>query len=327
MIATGGAYLVNPLVERLTRRGLSRTSATALLLGGAGVTSTSALFVVVPLLLEQAKRVPEYIDRAQQTLVPLVERVAQQRLPHTLAELTELAGSHAQEIAAQVLPKAGSMVGGAWGVVSAIVGGSLSALSFVLGAFVIPVVGFYVLRDWPGIVSGCQSLVPARHLPTVRRRMDEIDLKLSSFVRGQLTMAAVLSALYSIVLSVIGLKLAVVVGLVTGIGNLVPYVGVGTGMLLASVFCVVDFGFDYHLVLVLGAFATLLAADGVFITPRIVGDKVGLSPAAVIVSVMACGAVFGFAGVLFAVPCAAVAKGVAGISVEAWKQSRTYRAG
>jgi predicted PurR-regulated permease PerM len=210
-------------------------------------------------------------------------------------------------------------------VLGMVVGGSLSVLSFVLAALVVPVVGFYLQRDWPELLVAADSLVPPRLRPTVRLRMGEIDRKLAGFVRGQLTMAAVLATLYSAALSAIGLKLAIVVGLVTGFGNLVPYVGTGTGIALASAFCVVDFGVDWHLGAVVATYVGLVASDSVFITPRIVGDKVGLSPAAVIVAVLACGSLFGFAGVLLAVPCAAVLKGVGGVAVEAWRQTRIYR--
>jgi predicted PurR-regulated permease PerM len=192
---------------------------------------------------------------------------------------------------------------------------------------VIPVVGFYLLKGWPNVVRGADELVPARQRPFVRERMAEIDRMLGGFIRGQLTMAAVLSALYSIVLSVIGLKLAVVVGLVTGFGNLVPYVGTATGLALATGFCLVDFGVDYHLALVVVTFVALVATDGVFITPRIVGNKVGLSPAAVIVAVLACGSLFGFAGVLLAVPSAAILKVVGRVAVDVYRQSRLFREG
>jgi predicted PurR-regulated permease PerM len=231
--------------------------------------------------------------------------------------VADLTGTNVGQLVARALPTAGSLVG-------TVVGGSLSALSFVGGALVVPVVGFSLLRSWPRLGAFARSLVPPAYREVMRGRTGELDRMLSGFVRGQLTMAAVLSVLYSGALSLVGVKLAVVVGLVTGIGNLVPYLGTVTGLTLAVVSCLVDFGPDIHSLLVVGAFGAIATADSLVLTPRIVGDRVGLPPAAVIVAVVVSGTLFGFAGVLLAVPLAAFLKLAGGVLVEAWRQSERY---
>jgi len=325
VLATIGAYLCDPIVGWLEKKGVSRTVATGFLVF-LGVMGT--IFVIgrmVPRVVEQITSLPSYLKWAIEAMLDRVEQafpalLQDTSIPHDLAHLRGYLQEHFQDIVSQVLPGAGSVVG-------TIVGGSLSVLSFVLGGLVIPVVGFFLLRGWPALVSGADDLIPSRQRPFIRARMRDIDRVLSGFVRGQLTMAATLSLLYSTVLSIIGLKLAVVVGLVTGFGNLVPYVGTSTGILLSVGFCLVDFGADRHLAMVLGTYAALIAADSLFITPRVVGPRVGLSPAAVIVSVLACGSLFGFGGVLLAVPSAAVLKVVARTLVETWRRSRTFQEG
>lgn len=312
------SYLFDPLISAIARRGYSRTAATAGLLGTGVLVGVIALVTLVPLAIEQAVKLPAYLNSTLASVIPQIEKLLGKALPANFRDLAAFAQEHLEEIVTRVLPNAGSVVG-------IIASGSMSVLSFVLSALIIPVVGFYLLRGWPNVKAGALVLVPEKQRPTVVARMTDVDTMLGGFIRGQLTMAALLSVLYSGALSLIGLKLAIVVGLLTGIGNLVPYVGIGTGFALAAGFCFVDFGLDYHLILVFVTYASLLAADGVFITPRVVGDKVGLSPAAVIVAVLACGSMFGFAGVLLAVPVAAILKLVARIMVNVYRHTRFYR--
>ncbi len=320
VLASIGAYLFDPVVTWLSSRRLGRTGATALLFAAGLLAGAALLLLVVPLVVRQVGRLPAYVSRMFATLVPHLEQALGRPLPSDVRELAAFAGTNLEQIVTKLLPGAGSIVG-------VVLGKSLSALSFVLGALVIPVVGFYLLRGWPNVKRGVDELIPPKQRPQFRERMAEVDRMLGGFIRGQLTMAAVLSMLYSGALSLIGLKLAVVVGLVTGFGNLVPYVGTATGVTLASAFCLIDFGVDYHLALVLGTFVVLVATDSMFITPRVVGNRVGLSPAAVIVAVLACGSLFGFAGVLLAVPSAAILKVVAKVSVDVYRQGRVYQEG
>lgn len=315
LLATASAYLLDPLVTRMARTGLGRTRSTALLYVVFGVLAVVLAVLLGPRLAVQAARLPEYLFELGTGLLKRLE-LAGVAVPadwHALgAMVTADTG-----LLSGMLPSAGRIIG-------SVLGGSFSLLSVLLPALVVPMVGFSMLRGWPDRVRQVRSLVPPAHRAVWDRHMRAVDVTLAGFVRGQLTMAAVLSFLYSTVLSLVGLKLAVVVGLVTGLGNLVPYVGTALGLLLSTAFCIFDFGVDYHLAMVIGAFALLLALDSVFITPRIVGNRVGLSPSAVILSVMLCGALFGFAGVLLAVPTAAVLRRVLVVATEAYRQSRLF---
>ncbi len=316
IVAAVGAYLFDPVVSYIASKGLNRTWATAALLGTGLLVGAGILLLVVPMLVHQVEKLPAYVSKAFTTLVPRLQQAIGRPLPRDVGDVAQLLGKNAEEL-----------VSGAGSIAGKVLGTSLSVLSAVLGTLVIPVVGFYLLRGWPKLIEHAKALVPERQRPAFYQRMGEVDHTLGGFIRGQLTMAAVLTGLYSGALSLIGLKLGIVVGLVTGIGNLVPYLGTTAGITLATVFCLVDFGPGYHLLLVLGTFLVLVATDSLFITPRIVGNRVGLSPAAVILAVLTCGSLFGFAGVLLAVPTAALLKHVAQVSVELYRQSRLYREG
>ncbi len=320
VLASIGSYLLDPVVTSLAARGISRTVCTAAFVAVGGIAVVGGVILGLPAFFEQGTKVPGYLRSAVDAVLSKMVVLGGKDIPTDFQHLLGFGQEHLEAILGRVLPTAGSLLG-------TILGGSLSALSFLLGALVVPVVGFYLLRGWPQIIARANLLVPPLHRTVVRQRMAEVDRMLGGFIRGQLTMAAVLSVIYSAAMWLIGLKLAVVVGLATGIGNLVPYVGTATGIMLALGFCLVDFNVDYHLALVVVTFVILVASDSIFITPRIVGNRVGLSPASVIVAVLASGSLFGFAGVLLAVPSAAILKLVLRVSVDAYQQSRMYREG
>lgn len=317
VVAVAFAYLFDPVVCALERRGLGRTAGTSAILGLGALLGAGALLALIPVLIAQARSLPRYVRRAVEVGVPKLESLTGLKGPESLDELAFFAQEHVQELVGQVLPGAGSAVG-------KIIGGSLSVASFVVAALVVPVVGFYLLQGWPEIVASVRALVPPRHREVVVERMKSVDRVLGGFVRGQLTLSLVLSVLYAAALSIVGLKLALVVALITGFGNLVPYVGTAVGVALAVGFALVDFGIDARLGFVVGTYVVLGAAESVFISPRLVGDRVGLSSAVVIVAVMTCGALFGFAGILLAVPAAGVLKLVAQVAERAWTHSRTF---
>lgn len=319
LTAVVGAYLLDPLVTALAARGLSRARATLLLFGSGALVGGGGLLVLAPVLWRQAEGLPDYLVQTFSTVLPELQVRFGGALPGDWDGFVAWAESHLEEIVTQVLP-------GAAGMLRVVLGQSLSLLSFVIGAFVVLLVGMTLLERWPEALRAADALVPPRQRSVFRARMAEVDRVLGGFVRGQLTLAAVLAGIYSVVLSLIGLKLGVVAGLATGFGNLVPYAGTTLGIVLASGFCLVDFGVDRHLALVALTFAVVVAADQLFLTPRIVGNRVGLAPAAVIVAVLACGSLFGFAGVLLAVPSAALLRLVGGVLLQCHRQSRYFRA-
>jgi predicted PurR-regulated permease PerM len=320
VIAVIGAYLLDPLVTLMARRGVSR-SITSVVLIGAGLLLVGGLVTLgLPRVLQQAENLPHQIRSGMDILLAKLANIDRKNIPGDFEHLLVLARDHVPDILSGVLPNAGTLV-------STLVGSSLSAVSWMLSSLVVPVVGYYLLKGWPRVVSHVNLLIPTRQRPLIREHMKEVDLVLNGFIRGQLTMAVVLATIYTGGMTLAGLKLAVVIGVITGFGNLVPYVGTATGLSLAVISCLVDFGVDYHLAVVVLVFIAIVATDSILITPRIVGDRVGLSPASVIISVLTCGTVFGFGGVLLAVPTVAILKIVGRVVMSVYKESRVYREG
>jgi predicted PurR-regulated permease PerM len=181
-------------------------------------------------------------------------------------------------------------------------------LSTLLGLLVIPILAYYLLADFDEILRRSADWIPPRHRAYVVEKGRVANRLISGFLRGQLTVAAVLGVLYAFGFSLIGVDLAVGVGLLGGILSLIPYLGGAVAVVTASLLCVLEFGLGWHLAAVLGWYALVQTFEGFLLTPRIVGESVGLHPGVVIVALLIGGDLFGFLGLLVAVPLAAVVK-------------------
>ncbi len=191
----------------------------------------------------------------------------------------------------------------------------------------IPVIAFYLLRDYHAMWPRFEAMIPRRSVDRVRALRAEMDSALSGFVRGQLTVASILGALHAIGLSIVGIDGAVVIGLLSGFLNMVPYVGTALGISLALLMAVLSFSGWAPILGVIVVFAVANTIESLVITPRIVGDKTGLSPVVVMLAILTGGEVFGFAGLLLGVPAAAVLKVLLRVMREVYVQSDAYRGG
>lgn len=322
LVAFTLAYILDPLVDRLEARGLARTTAILILLTVFLLGSAALVVVLAPQVFAELAQLPERLRELLARLLPWLESTFQLRVPHSVSQALEVvqerlrAGEHG--VAGLARP-AGSIIG-------AIFGGTVSVLAAVAGIAMIPVFQFFLLRDFDHIVAALRDLVPARYREPVSARAREIDVALSSFVRGQLIVACILAALYSVGLFAVGLPLALVVGLIAGFGNMIPYLGTALGLSLAVLMALLEWHGPGLLVAVLVVFAVVQVLEAWVITPRIVGDSVGLSSFAVIVAVLIFGELFGFFGVLVAVPLAAVLKILLRVGLERYRASAFYRA-
>jgi predicted PurR-regulated permease PerM len=215
------------------------------------------------------------------------------------------------------------------GGVAATLLGYLSRSGFALigwlaNIVLLPVLTFYFLRDWDLLVERIAALVPRDHIGTVRRLAHESDLVLGAFLRGQFSVMLALGALYAIGLWAVGLDLGLLIGVIAGLVSFVPYLGPATGVVLGVVAGTVQFGDWPHVAMILAVFGIGQAVESYWLTPKLVGDRIGLHPVAVIFAIMAGGQLFGFLGVLLALPVAAVANVLLGYAHERYTHSRLY---
>lgn len=293
------AYIFDPLADRLEKWGINRTWAAVAVLLAIGVASAGLVLMVVPLFVNQAQllmeRLPEYLGWFQREVLPTLTGllgisadIDMDTVRNWLAEHAQGAGNAAQRF----LPQLGS--------------GATALLSAAINLLLIPVVTFYLLRDWDGLVAKLDRLIPRPWHAQASSLAREIDRVLSEFMRGQLSVMAAMSIFYSAGLALAGLDFALPIGVLTGMLGFIPFVGATLGLVLGVLEASLQFQSVSGVLPVLGVFIVGQVVEGMVVTPWLVGDRIGLHPVAVIFALAAFGQVFGFFGVLLALPLAAV---------------------
>ena len=317
VLSAGLAYLGDPLADRLQRWRLSRTLAVCVVFVALFTVMLLALILLLPLLQEQivtfVHNIPDYLRWVQDRALPA--------LGITLPEGLRLDAAGLKEIVAENWTQAG---GAARYLIGTISKSGAALLAIATGLILVPVVTFYLLRDWDRLIAWVDGMVPPRHQPTVRGFAQETDTVLGAFLRGQLLVMAFLAVFYSAGLMLAGLQLGLLIGLVSGLVSFVPYLGFIVGIVAASIAMLVQTQELSSLLWVGLVFGIGQVLESAFITPWLVGDRIGLHPVAVIFSVMAGGLLFAFIGVLLALPAAAVLAVFLRHAKDRWLQSAVY---
>ncbi len=317
LLALAGAYIFNPLVTALEKRGLDRTWGTTIVFVGGTLLMAGAVLYLVPVFREEAAKLPDFFRRGSTQVVPRVEALVGRSLPDLVRQRTAELGQQASDLAQSAGPAAAK-------ILASFAGNTARFVATLLGLSVVPVLAFFFLQDYPRLTSMVKDLLPRRTVALVARRFAEVDEVLSAFVRGQLTVGAVLSVIYAAGLSAGRIDMAIVIGVIAGFGNMVPYLGTGVGILLSLVGLALSWQGPWQLAVVAGTFVIGQLLEGLVITPRIVGEKVGLAPVAVIIAILAFGELFGFVGILLAVPVAAILKVVLRVVVQRYRRTSLY---
>jgi predicted PurR-regulated permease PerM len=320
-VAAMFAYLFDPVVERLQRLGLGRNIAVAIVFLGLTLFLFLILLLLIPYLQRQVtafiRHLPDWLAWFQSTAVPWFR--VQFGLDIDVPDMQQLIG---------VLQDHWKEAGGVAAAVLARVSRSGFALiSWIVHLIVVPVAFFYLLRDWHVMIERIRELLPRSLEPIVSRLARESDETLSAFVRGQLSVMLVLGALYAIALWAVGLDIGPLIGLIAGLISFVPYLGAILGVLAGVTAALVEYHDWLHVLLVLVVFVVGHLIEGYVLVPRMVGEKIGLHPLAVIFAILAGGELFGFLGVLLALPIASVIMVVLRYVHERYRDSALYRSG
>lgn len=293
------AYFLDPVADRLEKWGLSRLMATVVVTAGIVAALVAALLLLVPLLQAQVvsflARLPGYIDMLRNAAEPVIA-MAMERLPPDQVETL-------REQASGFIGSALTFIGS---VLKGVLSGGFALLNLLSLVFITPVVAFYQLRDWDRMVAKVDSWLPRDHAETIRAQCRAIDKTLAGFLRGQASVCLVLGAFYAAGLTIVGLDLGLLVGLGAGIISFIPYLGTISGFVVGIGLALAQFDTYTPVALVAGVFIVGQFLEGNFLTPKLVGDRIGLHPVWVIFALLAGGALFGFVGILLAVPVAAV---------------------
>ncbi|MGV8959645.1 MAG: AI-2E family transporter [Stenotrophomonas sp.] len=315
------AWLGDPLVDRLEAAGRSRNTSVILVLVLMVLLLALALLILVPMIEHQIVTLLAALPQGQEwlmaTAIPWLEQKTGLELltwldPQRLVEWTR---SHWQQ--------AGGVATAFFGYLSR---SGFAMVAWVVNIVLLPVLAFYFLRDWDKLVERVAALIPRDHIATATRLARESNDVLAAFIRGQIVVMIALGIVYAAGLTMAGLNLGLLIGLVAGVISFIPYLGATTGIVLAVLAALVQAqGFDLQLLLLVAVVFTLgQLLESYVLTPRIVGDKIGLHPVAVIFAVMAGGQLFGFLGMLLALPAAAVINVLLRYAHERYRQSELY---
>lgn len=294
------AYVFDPLVDRLCVWKLPRAMAVLVVMLGAALLGLALLLIMLPLLQQEAaqfvQRLPQWLDAARVHLLPTLQQWFGIELEWNSAAIKQLLIDHWQ--------RAGGL---ASGVLLPWLGDSGSALlALFANLLLIPVVMFYLLRDWDDMLARVDGLLPRQWHAQILKLAGESDKVLAEFLRGQIMVMLLMSLFYVVALWLVGLEFALPIGIVAGMLVFVPYLGMVLGLLLATLAALMQFGFGSQLLVVWAVFGAGQLLEGMAITPWLVGERIGLHPLAVIFALLAFGQLFGFFGLLLALPLAAV---------------------
>jgi predicted PurR-regulated permease PerM len=311
------AYFLDPACDRLERWRLSRTAATSVVTLIFAIAVVTALLLIVPLLADQLSQflasLPELLNRAHNKLLPFYVRW-QQRFD--LPDLTDLA-TLARDRMGSALAWLGQGVGN-------LVRGGMAIANLLSLVFITPVVTFYLLRDWDKVTAKLDALLPRHHAAVIREQARAIDRTLAGFARGQASVCLVLAAYYATGLMLVGLPFGLVVGIAAGLLTFIPYLGAASGFVIGFAIALVNFDTWSGPLGVAGIFAFGQVLEGNVLTPKLVGGKVGLHPVWVIFALLAGGSLFGFLGLLLAVPSAAAIGVLVRFAIARYLESPVY---
>jgi predicted PurR-regulated permease PerM len=314
------AYLGDPLVDRLERWHLPRGLAASIVFFVMLLIVALALLLLVPLIQRQVAHLiaalPAYATWFTQTAIPWVEHKLD--LPASELDVSSLL--------AKVREHLGTLGGIAATVIGYATRSGLALIGWSVSIVLVPVVTFYLLRDWDKLVAHIDGLIPRDAQPTVRRLAHETNSILGAFVRGQLLVMLGLAIFYSVALRLTGLQVGPLIGIVAGVVSFVPYLGFIVGIVASVIAALVQFHDVFHLVLVLVVFGIGSLLESYVLVPKLVGDRIGLHPVAVMFAVLAFGELFGFIGILLALPMAAVALVLLRFLRERYQASHLYTA-
>ena len=313
------AYFLDPVADRLERLGLSRVMATVLILFAFLVVLVLAFVILIPVLATQmadfAGKLPEYLARLQTLITSFDPQWLEQRFGVNADNLRE---------------GLNSLITSGFGFLATVFQSLWSsgvALFSIVSLFVVtPVVTFYMLLDWDRMVAVVDSWVPRDHVDTVRQLATDINSATAGFVRGQGTLCLILGALYAVGLTLTGLNFAILIGLFAGLISFIPYVGSLTGLTLSVGVAFVQFWPDWKMVLAVAAvFFFGQFIEGNILSPKLVGKSVGLHPVWLMFALFAFGALFGFTGLLVAVPAAAAIAVLVRFAIARYLESPLYK--
>lgn len=315
------AYFLDPVVVRLQRARMSRAMATTLVTIVAVLVSVGVVMAILPPLFGQIQSLitnaPDYVMKALSRIQPLIE---------PLRDRLGLDPLSVHDLQSQATQWAGKGLAVAGGIAGALAQRGFAIINLLGLLFITPVVTFYMLRDWEKVLAAIDSTLPLDHADTIRKLTRESNAAIAGYVRGQALVCLALGSFYGIGLTLVGLQFGLVIGLIAGAISFIPFVGTFVGAVMALGMALAQFPPEWMgVVKVAAVFLVGQMVEGNFLSPKLVGDRVGLHPVWIMFALLAGGSLFGFTGVLIAVPVAAVLGVIVRHFIARYRESDLYR--
>ena len=311
-------YLLDPWASKFEKWGMRRTCATVLVMFLVVIIAVPAVLMLFGIIDEQLgqfiRAVPNYLASFARKIEPVINEL-QQRIP-------SLEPERIRDYIRSNMANSLKLVGN---VMRSVITNGFALINILSLVLITPIVAFYMLRDWDTFVAKVDSLLPKQSKKSIEKQAREIDRILASFIRGQLSVCVLLGTFYAVGLYIVGLDLGVLVGFLAGIISFIPYVGTIFGFVVSMAIAFAQFDNMMQILQVAGVFLVGQFIEGNFLTPKLVGDSVGLHPVWVMFALLAGGVLLGFLGLMIAVPVAAIIGVIMRHAIENYKQSSLYR--
>ena len=293
------AYFLDPLTLKLEKIGIRRTYVVSIIVGGFFLSVIVGLLKIVPTLFDQIKEfiltIPQYQEYVSSNILPKLEFLFSKVNPKLGIEIKSRLTSFSSSFFEYILL-----------IIRNIFDSSMAVFNIIALILFTPILVFYLLRDWPSIIKNIENLVPLTQKKLIFEQLRQVDMVLSAYIRGQINVCLILSLFYVIALSLLGLNYFLLMGIISGFLIIIPYIGFMIGGSICALISLLQFSDMNYVYITFGIFLLGYLLESYFLTPKIVGEKVGLHPVWIIFALMSGGAIFGFWGMFFSIPIAAI---------------------
>lgn len=312
------AYLLNPLIKRFSKKGIKRTTGAALVTVLFYSLLIALIAIIAPIVAKESAdlidKFPEYLDK----FFILIE-------PYTIWFQENIGAQYITDVKQFLKENAGKILSVSGGLAGGIAAGGQAVIGLATILILTPLVSFFMMREWPAITDWVEDLIPRQHETMIQDIIEQIDVKLSGFIRGQLTVAFLLGIIYAIALSIAGLNYGFLIGITAGVLSIIPLVGSTVGLLISVTVAWFQAGEISYVAIIAAIFIVGQIVEGNILSPKLLGDSVGLHPLWILFALMAGGALFGILGMLLAVPVAAVVGVIGGFAIQQYKRTPLYQ--
>ena len=312
------AYLLNPLVKRFSTKGFKRATSSAIIITLFFLIVTTLIVLVAPIIAKESaeliEAMPGYLDRIFKLIQPYTVWFQENFGQGYVAD----AKTFLKENISKILSISGGIAGG-------LAAGGQAVAGMLTTIVLTPLVAFYMMSEWPNITKWVEDLIPRQNEKMIKDILKQIDLKLAGFVRGQLTVAFLLGIIYAVALTIAGLNYGFLIGITAGLLSIIPMVGSTLGLLVSIAVAWFQAGEMQYVLIIGGIFVVGQIIEGNVLSPKLLGDSVGLHPLWILFALMAGGSLFGILGMLLAVPVAAVIGVLVSFAISQYKKSPLYK--